>query len=228
MHVVDLEHGILPTAAIVGAGIPMATGAALAIRKRRGGQVVVCFFGDGASNIGFFHESLNFAAIQKLPVVFLAENNQYAISMPQSRSMAVPRISDRASAYGLPGVTVDGNDVLAVYQAACEAVQKAREGSGPTLLECVTYRLMGHSHGDQGRGIKYRSQEEMDAWAARDPIPCFEKHLIAEGILTKADIEAMERLVDEEITEAIQYAKDSPLPAPDELLGHVFAQESTS
>ena len=222
LHMTDLGHGILPVAAIVGAGIPIAAGAALSIKKRQTGQVVVCFFGDGACNIGFFHEGLNFASIHKLPIVFVCENNLYAISMPQRKAMAIVDIADMAASYGVPGMVVDGNDVVAVHEAARQAVNRARDGKGPTLMECKTYRIMGHFQGDPGRGIKYRTQEEMDEWAKRDPIDLFKKRLLEDNIINESDIEQMETNAADQIEEAVAFAKASPFPEPEEVLTGIF------
>jgi pyruvate dehydrogenase E1 component alpha subunit len=221
LHTVDIGTGILPVAAIVGAGIPISVGVGLSIKKRGSNQVVACFFGDGACNIGFFHEGLNFASIHKLPVLFVCENNQYAISMPQKKSMLV-NIVDRAASYGMPGIAVDGNDVTEVYKAAKQAVKRAREGSGSTLIECRTYRLMGHFQGDISRGIKYRTQEEMDEWAKRDPIDLFKKKLLDERIINEAVLGTIENEVAIEIEEAVEYAKTSPFPEPKEALDDVL------
>jgi acetoin:2,6-dichlorophenolindophenol oxidoreductase subunit alpha len=222
LHMVDISTGILPVAAIVGAGIPISVGVGLSIKKRGTNQLVACFFGDGACNIAFFHEGLNFAAIHKLPVLFVCENNQYAISMPQKKSMLV-KIVDRAASYGMPGIAVDGNDVAAVYHAAKQAAGRAREGSGPTLIECITYRFMGHYQGDAFRGIKYRTQEEMDEWAKRCPIELLKKKLLDERTVDEAVLDAMESEITAEIEEAVEYAKTSPFPEPKEALDDVFA-----
>lgn len=221
LHMVDIRTGILPVAAIVGAGIPISVGVGLSIKKRGTNQVVACFFGDGACNIAFFHEGLNFAAIHGLPVLFVCENNQYAISMPQKKSMLV-NIVDRAASYGMPGVAVDGMDVAAVYHAATQAAKRAREGSGPTLIECRTYRFMGHYQGDAFRGTKYRTQEEMDEWAKRCPIDSFREKLLDQGVVDQVVLDTMENDIGAEIEEAVEYAKTSPFPEPKEALDDVF------
>src|SRR5271170_4588376 len=171
MHIADLSKGNLGANGIVGGGIPIAVGAALSAKKRGAGAVAVSFFGDGANNEGAFHESLNIASIWKLPVIFVCENNQYAMSMAMARATAVANVADRASAYAIPGVIVDGNDFAAVAEASFQATERARAGEGPTLIEAKTYRTRGHSRSDRNR---YRSREEIEAWKARDPITRFE------------------------------------------------------
>ncbi|MDB4444509.1 thiamine pyrophosphate-dependent enzyme [bacterium] len=192
-------------------------------KKRQTGQVVVCFFGDGASNIGFFHEGLNFASIHELPVVFICENNQYALSMKQEKSMAVKDIADRAASYNMPGVVVPGNDVIAVYEETRKAINRTREGKGPILVECKTYRLLGHHHGDPGCGIKYRTKEEMAAWEKKDPIKRFKKRLMDGDIVSDSDIDKIENNIANQIEEAVAYAKASPFPEPEEALTDLFA-----
>jgi len=175
MHIADFNVGMLGATAVVGAGLPIAMGAGLSIKLRRTDNVVACFFGDGASNQGTFHEAINMAAIWKLPVIFVCENNIYAMGTRQSTVMLVEDIADRAVAYGIPGVTVDGNEVLAVYEAAQKAVERARKGEGPTLMECKTYRHKGHSRIDPA---KYRPKEEVEEWLRKDPIKHFKEQLL--------------------------------------------------
>ena len=220
MHISAVDRGILPTSAIVGGGIPTATGSALSAKLFGSGQVTLCFFGDGASNQGVFHECLNLAAIWKLPVVYLCENNQYAMSMPVKSSMAIEHIAQRASAYGMEGVVVDGNDVEAVYEAVNMAVRRARSGEGPTLIECKTYRLRGHYIGDP---VNYRSKEEVAAWQQRDPIRRYRERLLAEEVITDADYWRMEEEVAAKIEGAVRYAQESPLAAETELTTEVYA-----
>ncbi len=220
MHIADLETGNLGANGIVGGGLPIATGVGLGIRMRGLKRVCVVFFGDGASNEGAFHESLNLAAIWELPIVFVCENNQYAMSMPVQRSMRVARIADRACAYGIPGRTVDGMDVLAVYEAAWEAIERARTGGGPTLLECVTYRYRGHSRSDRQR---YRTREEVEAWRAQDPIARLESLLLNQGVLTEDALTQLRADVRAEIEEAVRFAEQSPEPDPARLLEDVYA-----
>jgi len=220
MHIADLDLGILGANGIVGGGLPIATGAALAAKYKGTDQVVACFFGDGASNQGTFHESLNLASIWKLPVVFVAENNLYAISFPQSRSMNVPDIADRAAAYDVPGVAVDGNDVLAVYEAAGEAIKRARAGEGPTLIECKTYRHRGHFEGDP---TLYRPPEEVEAWKKKDPLPRFEAQLLDTQVITQDGLKRIDDEIVQMIEEAVRFAEESPWPAPEEILEDVYA-----
>jgi len=220
MHIADFSVGVLGATAVVGAGLPIATGAALSIKLRKTDQVSVCFFGDGASNQGTFHESLNMAAIWQLPVVFVCENNLYAMGTRQTRVMRIENIADRAAAYGMPGVTVDGNDVLAVYKAAETAVERARKGGGPTLLECKTYRHKGHSRMDPA---KYRPKEEVEEWLAKDPIKRLRSKLLEANIMSEAEMEEVEREVTAEIEEAVKFALESPYPELEEALEDVYA-----
>lgn len=220
MHIADVEGGNLGANGIVAGGLPIATGVGLSIQVRGSGQVCVAFFGDGAANEGAFHESLNLASIWDLPVVFVCENNQYAMSMPVRRSMRVERISDRACAYGIPGCTVDGMDVLAVFEAASEAVARARAGGGPTLLECVTYRYRGHSRSDRQR---YRTREEVERWRAQDPIQRLRRHLEGQGVLQPGEFDALASAAREQVEEAVRFAEASPEPDPSTLLEDVYA-----
>ncbi|MEM2936350.1 MAG: thiamine pyrophosphate-dependent dehydrogenase E1 component subunit alpha, partial [Candidatus Bathyarchaeia archaeon] len=219
MHIADFSIGMLGATAVVGAGIPIAVGAGLSIKLRKTDQVVACFFGEGASNQGTFHEGINMASIWKLPVIFVCENNLYAMGTHQSRVMAIENVADRAAAYGIPGVVVDGNDVLAVREAAEEAVERARKGGGPTLLECKTYRHKGHSRVDPA---KYRPREEVEAWLARDPIKRFRERLLQMQILTEADFQRIEWEVAAEVNEAVKFAMESPYPKPEEALEDVY------
>jgi pyruvate dehydrogenase E1 component alpha subunit len=219
MHIADPATGNLGANGIVGGGIPIAVGAALSAKKLKTGAVVVSFFGDGANNEGAFHESLNIAAVWKLPVVFVCENNGYGMSVSTQRSTAVERVADRAAAYGMPGVTVDGNHFAAVAQATLDATERARRGEGPTLIECLTYRTRGHSRSDRNR---YRTSEEIETWKARDPIPAFEQELEAFGVLSRAEIEAVRGEVEAEIKQGMAFAESSPVPSAAELLRDVY------
>ncbi len=223
MHIADFDGGNLGANGIVGGGFPIATGAGIGIQNRKTDQVVVCFFGDGAANQGTFHESLNLAALWKLPVLYVCENNQYALSTPLHESVGLPALSERGRAYGISGVRVDGNDVLEVYAKVGEAVLRARAGEGPTLLDCLTYRFFGHFTGDKGHGITYRSKEEMEEWRARCPIARFRRHLLNAGIATEARLGEMEARAMAAIAEAAQFGLDSPWPSPEEALQDVFA-----
>lgn len=222
MHVGDMRVGMVPAIAIVGGGIPIAAGMALAYKQLRNGLVAVAFFGEGASNEGAFHEALNMAAIWRLPVVFVCENNLYAASTPVSWAFKVENVADRAVAYGLPGEIVDGNDVLAVHEAAGRAIQRARGGEGPTLLECKTYRQVGHSRSDPRT---YRSKEEEAEWVTRDPLVRLAVHLTRTGVVTEALLADIEAQITAEIDHAVGFAEDSPYPAPEDALKHVFWNE---
>ncbi|KJR49160.1 Acetoin dehydrogenase E1 component alpha-subunit [Desulfosporosinus sp. I2] len=219
MHIADIELGFLGANGIVGAGLPLATGAGFALKYMKKNGVAICFFGDAASNRGTFHESLNMASIQKLPVVFVNENNGYGISMSQARHQNIKDIADRASAYGMPGVVVDGNDVMAVYEAAEEAVKRARAGGGPILIECKTYRHHGHFEGDP---TVYRTDEEVNAWKAKDPLPRFASRLQEMKMATEAEIKQIDLEVKKIIADAVEYAQKSPVPSQDELLTDVY------
>jgi pyruvate dehydrogenase E1 component alpha subunit len=220
MHIADFDLGILGANGIVGGGGPLATGAALAAKYKKTDDVTICFFGDGASNQGTTQESLNMASAWKLPVVFVNENNGYGISCPQCKSMAVTDIADRAAAYDMPGVVVDGNDVLAVHEAVGEAVKRARRGEGPTLVECKTYRWRGHFEGD---ACTYRCTEELNEWMAKDPIPRFEEKLVESGLATAEELEGVKAAVKKELDAALEFAQSSPLPELSALLDDVYA-----
>lgn len=220
MHIADVDLGILGANGIVGGGGPLAAGAALASKYKKTDDVTVCFFGDGASNQGTTQEALNLASAWKLPVVFVNENNGYGISCPQCKSMAVTDIADRAAAYDMPGVVVDGNDILAVYEAVGEAMKRARRGEGPTLVECKTYRWRGHFEGD---ACSYRCVEELNEWMAKDPIPRFEEKLIESGMVSSQELEAIKAAVKKELDAALEFAQSSPLPELSALLEDVYA-----
>jgi pyruvate dehydrogenase E1 component alpha subunit len=222
MHIADFEGGNLGANGIVGGGLPIAVGAGISIQNRGTDQVVACFFGDGASNQGTFHESLNLAALWRLPVVFVCENNLYALSTPVREAISVPHISDRAMAYGIPGFNIDGNDVIEVYSKMKEARERAKAGEGPTLLDCITYRFFGHFTGDPGRGITYRSKEEMDQWQNRCPIKKLRERLIKEKMMTEEMEKTIEANVKASIEKAVQFAKESPLPSSEEATQDVF------
>ncbi len=220
MHIADVENGNLGATGIVGGNIPVATGAALAQEMQGTGQVVLCFFGDGASNTGNFHESINLAAAWDLPVVYVVENNLYGMSVPIEKAAAELDIADRACAYGIPGQVVDGMDVLAVREAVGQAIGRARRGDGPSLLECKTYRWYGHSRSDPR---KYRTSEEEAAWKARDPIPNFAALLVEQGIATQEEVDAVEERAEEEVERAAEFALGSPTPPVEELERYVYA-----
>ncbi|HHW54524.1 MAG TPA: thiamine pyrophosphate-dependent dehydrogenase E1 component subunit alpha [Firmicutes bacterium] len=220
MHIADVEIGILGANGIVGGGLGIAPGAGLSAKMRGTDQVTICFFGDGASNQTTFHEGINLASAWKLPVIFVCENNQYGISLHQSRHQNITDIADRATAYGIPGVVVDGNDVMAVYEAVGEAVKRARAGEGPSLVECKTYRWRGHFEGDPQM---YRPQEEIEEWKAKDPIPRFEALLAEMGVMTAEEAEAIRKEVAAEVEAAVEFAEKSPEPAPEAALEDLYA-----
>jgi len=220
MHIADVEAGILGANGIVGGGIGLATGAALAARLAGRDDVAVCFFGDGALNQGVFHEAANLAAIWALPVVYVCENNQYAMSARADRFTSVPDPAVRATAYGFPGVSCDGMDALDVYRTAGQAIARARKGEGPSLVVCVTYRFLGHHVGDP---LNYRDKAEVEQWRTRDPIERFRQVLLDRGVLTAAQADALSPEVEREIEDAVAFAKASPEPDPGTLAEDVYA-----
>jgi TPP-dependent pyruvate/acetoin dehydrogenase alpha subunit len=220
MHLGDPDVGMVPAIAIVAGGTSVVTGMGLAFKLRKSRQVAVCFFGEGATNEGAFHEGLNFAAVQRLPIVFVCENNLYGASTPYHKTSLVTDVAKRACAYGIPGHIVDGMDVLAVYKAAGEAIRAARAGAGPTLLECKTYRFIGHSRGD-ARG--YRTKAEEVEWQAHDPIPRLGHKLVAEGRVTEADLAQVDQEVMAELDDAVEYARNSPDTAADQAMEGIYA-----
>ena len=221
MHVGDMQVGMVPAVAIVGGSIPIASGFGLAAKMQKSGAVAVAFFGDGATNEGAFHEGMNLAAVWDLPVLFVCENNLYAASTPFETAFKIENIADRAAAYGMPGRIVDGNDVLAVYETAREAVESARAGEGPTLIECKTYRLCGHSRSDPRT---YRTKEEEAEWQTRDPIPRFREWLVADGSASAGELDELEADVERTIDEAIAFGDASPAPELADLYTDVFKE----
>lgn len=220
MHMGDMAKGMIPAIAIVGGGIPLAAGMALAFKMRRGDQVAAAFFGDGAVAEGAFHEAVNMAAIWNLPAVFVCENNLYGASTHIDKVMKNTRVSDRAKSYGFRGETIDGNDVLAVLEAARSAVADCRAGRGPVLLELLTYRRVGHSRRDP---CHYQPKDEREAWLRRDPIERFAEKLEKSGVAETAALEAIREEIDRELTACIEAAKAAPQPGPGELLTDVLA-----
>ena len=220
MHIADLDIGMLGAAGIVGSGIPIATGAGLSAKMRGTDQVTLCFFGDGASNLGRFHEGINLGAVWKLPVIYICENNLWAVSVPTSCSLAISNIADRAIGYGIPGIVVDGMDVMAVYEAAGEAVARARRGEGPTLIEAKTYRFRGHFEGDSGT---YRPKEEIEEWLKRDPLKSFKEKLLEMKLLTEKKADEIDQEMLAETDQAVKFAQESPFPEPEETLENVYA-----
>lgn len=220
MHIADPERGILGANGIVGAGIPIAVGAAYSCRVRESDQVVACFFGDGAANEGACHESMNLASLWKLPVLFVCEHNEYAEMTPQSVHAPLRDLAVRAAGYDMPGVTVDGNDVLAVLDAVRAAAQRARIGGGPTFLECKTYRVRGHFEGDPQR---YKPAGEAARWEERDPLKLFTEYLKGQGV-NPALLDSIRKDVENAVGEAAAFAEASPPPEPDEVTSYVYAE----
>ena len=220
MHIADVTQGNLGANAIVGAGIPIAVGGALAAKLRGTDQVAICFFGDGASNQGTFHEGLNLASVWKLPVVFICENNGFGISVPVRQSTSVKDISVRGKGYDIPGITIDGNDVFAVDQAVSAAIFRARQGEGPSLIECKTYRWLGHWTGDPQ---VYRTREEVDAWKQKCPISRLKQHLLKQGSASEEELKLLERQAAAEVEAAAAFALSSPDPDPATVMEDVFA-----
>lgn len=219
MHVGDMRVGMPPAIAIVGANAPIACGMALAQKRQGTNNVTACFFGDGAVNEGAVHEAMNMAAIWSLPVVFVCENNLYGASTPFHAISKLPDIADRAAAYGMPGMIADGSDVLDVYAVSAQAIARARNGEGPTMVECKTYRLCGHSRSDP---LTYRSKEEEAHWREREPIQRLAGQLVERGVLLTSELEAIERSVMDEVDDAVAFADASPYPLPEDALKHVF------
>ncbi|MEO8658371.1 MAG: thiamine pyrophosphate-dependent enzyme [Bryobacteraceae bacterium] len=221
MHMYAPEYGFMGTNGIVGAGLPLATGAALSAQLRKSGQVSICFFGDGAVNSGSFHESVNLGTVWNLPVVYVCENNLFATEMAFSRATKNTSVASRAASYHLPGVEVDGNDVLAVYEAAGEAIARARNGGGPTLLECKTYRIVGHHEGDPG--TDYRTREDLDSWKQRDPIKCFRQKMTSTERVSAEAFDDIVRETEEWLNDAVEFARNSPEPIAETVMDHVWA-----
>lgn len=220
LHIADPTLGILGANGIVGAGIPIATGAGLSAKLRKTDQVALCFFGDGASAQGAFHEAINLASAFALPVVYMCENNMYAVGTRTRETRNIDDIADRGTAYGIPSLTIDGNNVIAVYEATREAVDRARAGEGPTLIECKTYRWRTHFEGEPDT---YRPPEEVEAWIKREPIAPYRKQLIESGVLSEAEATAIEAAILKELDEAIEFGRSSPLPAPESALEDLWA-----
>ncbi|MCX7616962.1 thiamine pyrophosphate-dependent dehydrogenase E1 component subunit alpha [Tepidiforma sp.] len=222
MHIADMDLGMLGANGIVGGGPPIAVGAAFSNKYRKTQNVTACFFGDGASNEGSFHEAANMAGLYRLPLIFVCENNGFGEFTRQDRHQAIRDIADRAAGYGFPGIVVDGMDAVAVYEAAGEAIARARRGEGPTLLECKTYRFFDHV-GVRGMGVVYRSDDEVRAWRERDPITLLERRLAELGILDAAGAAAVRDAIQAEVREAVAFAEASPFPDPSALTEDVYA-----
>jgi acetoin:2,6-dichlorophenolindophenol oxidoreductase subunit alpha len=219
MHMYAPEYGFMGTNGIVGAPIPLATGAALSAKLRQRGQVVVCFFGDGAVNSGSFHESVNMGSVWDLPIVYVCENNLYATEMAFQRATKNTSVASRAAAYGMSGVAVDGQDVVAVHEAAQAAISRARKDGGPTLIECKTYRYVGHHEGDPG--TDYRTRDEVQEWKRKDPVKLARKRLLDSGV-EESKLQAIDLEVEQLIDQAVEFAEKSPEPAAASVNDHVF------
>jgi pyruvate dehydrogenase E1 component alpha subunit len=220
MHMYAPEYGFMGTNGIVGAPIPLATGAALSAKLRKKSQVVVCFFGDGAVNSGSFHEAVNLGAVWNLPVVYVCENNLYATEMAFRRATKNTNVASRAAAYGMLGVEVDGQDVVAVHEVAEAAIERARQDGGPTLIECKTYRYVGHHEGDPG--TDYRTREEVQQWKQKDPVKIARKRLLDSGAADEKQLQAADQEVERLIDEAVEFAEKSPEPSAESVNEHVF------
>jgi TPP-dependent pyruvate/acetoin dehydrogenase alpha subunit len=220
LHSGVTELGIFGNTSMLGANLPVAAGIALTFKMEKTDHVVIAYFGEGASNVGDFHEALNFAGVQQLPVIFVCENNQYAYSVPVEKSMAIDDVADRAHSYGFDGVAINGNDVLAVYQATQGALARARGGDGPTLIECKTYRWHGHSEHDKAF---YRTDEELAMWKSRDPIPTFTTYLRTRNVLDDENLKEIEAKVTSTIDDAVEFAMNAPDPDPREAMADLHA-----
>ncbi len=220
MHIADIAGGNLGATGVVGGGIPTAVGIALALQMRRSDKILLSYFGDGATNEGEFHESLNMASTWKLPVVFICDNNQYGMSMHMSKVMNVEKISTRAASYGIPGITVDGNDVLAVYEAVLEADERARSGAGPSLVDLLSYRWRGHSKSDRNL---YRTAQEIDDWKHKCPIKRFKKVLVDSAVMTTDEVEALDQAAKAAVDRAADEALTFPEPSPENMEDEVYA-----
>ena len=225
MHIADMSKGMLGTNGVVGASIPLAVGAGLTSKLKDLKRVAVAFFGDGAANQGVLHESMNLASVWKLPVIFCCENNGYAQSTPVEYALSTANVSDRAAGYDMPGITVDGMDVFAVYDAAGQAVERARNGEGPTLLECRTYRFYGHTVFDNP--LTYRTKEEEDHWRARDPLKLFRENVLPLGDITLEELDQIDQEAADIMEEAIKLADAGPIPETDKIYEDVYVSYPT-
>jgi pyruvate dehydrogenase E1 component alpha subunit len=221
MHMGDVTRNYWGGYGVVGGHMTLAAGIALAEQYRGTDNAVLCYFGDGATNIGYFHEAMNLSGVWELPILWIAENNHYGMGTAVARASAVPRMVDKALAYGMEGIQVDGMKVMDVYEATLDALQKVREGSGPQFLEMITYRYEGHSMGDP---LRYRTKDEVEKWREDDPIGVLERHLLNEEKATREELEAIDQTVEEEVEEAVQFAEQSPLPDPEELFSDIYVE----
>jgi len=225
MHIADMGLGILGANGIAGGGLPIAIGAGWSAKWRGTDQVAASFFGDAASNNGTFHESLNLASLHNLPVIFVCENNEFGISVCQTKHQPIKDIYIRATSYDMPGVLVDGNDVVAVFEAANKAVRRARTGEGPTLIECKTYRWRGHHEGDPNLGSRYRDKKDIEVWKLKCPIDRFAKRLVKDKVATKKKLAAIDQEIVEQIDQAVAFAKEAEFPAIEEMYEDVYVTE---
>lgn len=225
MHIADMNAGILGANGIAGGGLPIAVGAGWSAKWRGTDQVTACFFGDGSSNNGTFHESLNLASLHRLPVIFVCENNLYGISVCQIKHQPITDIAARAASYNMPGVIVDGNDVLKVHEATVKAVERARSGEGPTLIECKTYRWRGHHEGDPNQGERYRTKDEIAEWVAKCPVQRLSHKLIKDKLFTRKALDDVDKEITAAIDQAVEYATQSAFPAIEEMYEDVYASE---
>lgn len=221
MHLADVERRYWGGYAVVGGHLPLATGIALAEQYRGSDGAVLCYMGDGATNIGYFHESLNLAAVWDLPVVWIVENNEYGMGTAVSRASAVTKMVDKAKAYDMPAAQVDGNNVMEVYEATDKALSAIRDGGGPQFLEMLTYRYEGHSMGDP---LRYRTKEEVEERRQRDPVTFLAQHLLENDMASDEDLDAIDEQMTQELEEAVQFAEESPLPEPEELFADIFVE----
>jgi len=221
MHMADVKKNFWGGHAIVGAHLPLATGLALGDKYQGNDGVTICMFGDGATNIGYFHEALNLSKVWKLPVLWVCENNQYGMGTTVERASAVSEIRQKAEGYGMPNSRVDGMDLMAVRQASEEALKQVRSGAGPYLLEILTYRYRGHSMGDPER---YRHSEEVKKWEENDPIGIYRRYLVGQSLATEEELDQVDFRVEQEVQEAVQFAESSPEPAPEALFEHIFVE----
>lgn len=221
MHLANVDQQFWGGYAVVGGHLPLATGIALAEQYRESDNAVLCYFGDGSTNIGYFHESLNLSGVWQLPVVWIAENNQYGMGTTISRASAVPRMIDKATAYGMEGKQVNGMDVVEVYKATAEALAQVRDGGGPQFLEMITYRYEGHSMGDP---LRYRTKGEVEKWREDDPIGILERRLLNDGETSQDELDSVDLVVESEIERAVQFAEESPLPEPEALFAGIYVE----
>jgi pyruvate dehydrogenase E1 component alpha subunit len=222
MHLASREHNFWGGYAVVGGHLPLATGIALAEQYRETDGAVLCYFGDGSTNIGYFHEALNLAGVWKLPVLFICENNLYGMGTAVDRASAAPDMVTKAKAYAMPAKKINGMDVFEVYEATQKALKAIRSGKGPQFLEIITYRFEGHSMGDP---LRYRTKDEVEKWREDDPIGILERHILEKELANKDDLEVIDQAVEEELTAAVKFAEESPLPEPEELFSDIYAEE---